>query len=113
MTAEINVTRTGAVQIIRIDRAAKKNALNGPMYRALSDAFRSGDADPGVSVHVVFGSGGVFCAGNDMSDFLAVAKGQANTLGETMAFLDVLPAILVHSAPPLRRPPLTYGSTNM
>ena len=93
MSAEINVIAQGGVQIIRIDRAQKKNALTGPMYRALSNAFRAGDADPSVAVHVIFGSGGVFCAGNDMSDFLAVATGKANALSETMAFLDVLPTI--------------------
>ena len=76
MSAEISVTAQNGVQIIRIARPQKKNALNGPMYRALSDAFRAGDADANVAVHVVFGSGGVFCAGNDMSDFLAEnAKG--------------------------------------
>ena len=93
MSAEIAVTVQDGVQIIRIDRPQKKNALSGPMYRALSDAFRAGDADANVAVHVIFGSGGVFCAGNDMSEFLAVATGKANALSETMAFLDVLPAI--------------------
>lgn len=93
MSAEISVTIQNGIQIIRIDRPQKKNALDGPMYRALSDAFRAGDADANVAVHVIFGSGGVFCAGNDMSDFLAVATGKADALSETMAFLDVLPAI--------------------
>ena len=93
MSTDIAVTRQGAVQVIRIDRPHKKNALNGPMYRALSDAFRSGDADATIAVHVILGSQGVFCAGNDMSDFLAVATGQSNTLAETLAFLDILPAI--------------------
>ena len=93
MSAEISVTTHNGIQVIRIDRPNKKNALNGPMYRALSDAFRAGDADQNVAVHVILGSGGVFCAGNDMSDFLAVATGKPNTLSETLAFLDVLPAI--------------------
>ncbi|TIV24956.1 MAG: enoyl-CoA hydratase, partial [Mesorhizobium sp.] len=51
MTDHILVERQGAVQIIRINRPDKKNALTRAMYAKMSAALTEGDADPAVSVH--------------------------------------------------------------
>ncbi|MET0406939.1 MAG: enoyl-CoA hydratase-related protein, partial [Hyphomicrobium sp.] len=75
MTSEIAVSRDGAVQVLRIARPEKKNALTGAMYGALADAIEGGDSDSAIAAHVITGSGGVFTAGNDIGDFLATAKG--------------------------------------
>lgn len=95
MTADIEVTRDGAVQIIRFTRPAKKNAISGPMYRAMIDALIKGDADAGVAAHVFLGSGGVFSAGNDIADFLAISKGHATAHGvsDVLKFIAMLPQI--------------------
>lgn len=75
MTDHIQIERRGAVQLIRMNRPEKKNALTRAMYAAMSAALVEGDADPSVRVHVFVGVPGAFSAGNDLADFLAVATG--------------------------------------
>ena len=75
MTDHILIERRGAVQVIRMNRPDKKNALTRAMYGAMAAALAEGDADPAVRVHVFLGLPGMFSAGNDLADFLAVATG--------------------------------------
>ena len=65
----------GPVAVVTIDRPEVRNAVNGPTARALADAFRRFDADPGLAVAVLAGSRGTFCAGADLK---AVATGDGN-----------------------------------
>lgn len=75
MTDHILIERRDAVQVIRMNRPDKKNALTRAMYGKMSQALAAGDADPAVRVHVFLGVPGAFSAGNDLTDFLAVATG--------------------------------------
>jgi enoyl-CoA hydratase/carnithine racemase len=75
LTDHILIERRGAVQMIRMNRPEKKNALTRDMYGAMSAALSEGDADTSVRVHVFLGVPGAFSAGNDLADFLAVATG--------------------------------------
>lgn len=75
VTDPVLIERQGAVQIIRINRPDKKNALTRAMYATMTAALADGDADPAVRVHVFLGVPGAFCAGNDLADFLVVANG--------------------------------------
>lgn len=75
MSENIEITRQGAVQIIRINRPEKKNALTRSMYAAMAGALRGGDADPDIRCHVFLGVPGAFSAGNDLADFLVIATG--------------------------------------
>ncbi len=75
MTDHIDVTRQGPVQIIRMNRPDKKNAITRAMYAAMANALTEGDADASVRVHVILGVPGAFSSGNDLSDFMAVATG--------------------------------------
>ena len=75
MTDNILVERQGAVQIIRMNRPDKKNALTRAMYATMSAALAAGDADPEVRVHVFLGVPGAFSSGNDLADFMIVATG--------------------------------------
>ncbi len=75
MTHHIQIERRGAVQLIRMNRPEKKNALTRAMYAAMAGALTRGDADPAVRVHVFLGVPGAFSAGNDLADFLAIATG--------------------------------------
>jgi enoyl-CoA hydratase/carnithine racemase len=94
MNREIAISRQGPVQIIRLNRPEKKNALTSEMYLALGEALGAGDAAPDVAAHVIFGSGGVFCAGNDIGDFLSFATGgNAEKLGAVLGFIRSLPSI--------------------
>ncbi len=67
---EVIVTRTGAVVELRLDRAAKKNALTPAMYAALAGALRDARGDDAVRAVLLTASGETFCAGNDIGDFL-------------------------------------------
>ncbi len=75
MTDFIKVERRGAVQIIKMNRPDKKNALDRAMYGAMAKALTGGDADPEVRCHVFLGVPGAFTSGNDLQDFLAYATG--------------------------------------
>ena len=92
MTQEIQIGRHGRVQTIRINRPEKKNALTLAMYEAMEQALVSGDKDPDVAAHVFLGAPGIFCAGNDIKDFLARAT--SGGLGNhTTAFIRRLPVV--------------------
>ncbi|ESY85017.1 crotonase/enoyl-CoA hydratase family protein [Mesorhizobium australicum] len=75
MTDHILVERQGAIQIIRMNRPDKKNALTRAMYAKMSAALAEGDTDPAVRVHVFLGVPGAFSSGNDLADFMVVATG--------------------------------------
>ena len=79
MTEHVLIERRGAVQVIRMNRPEKKNAITRAMYAAMARALTDGDADPGVHCHVFLGVPGAFSAGNDLADFLAVATGGENS----------------------------------
>jgi enoyl-CoA hydratase/carnithine racemase len=89
MTDHILVERDGPVQIIRMNRPDKKNAITRAMYATMAAALAEGDADPAIRVHVFFGVPGAFSAGNDLADFMAVATG-AHGGGEVWDFLIAL-----------------------
>jgi enoyl-CoA hydratase len=63
----IRVEIDGPVTTILIDRLEKRNAVDGPMAKALAEAFATFDADPAQRVAVLHGEHGVFCAGADLS----------------------------------------------
>jgi enoyl-CoA hydratase len=62
----IRLERNDAVATIAIDRPEARNAVDGPSARALADAFREFEADDALRVAVLWGAGGVFCAGADL-----------------------------------------------
>ena len=72
MTGSPNVVleRDGTIQIIRLARPEKKNAITAAMYGALASAIAATNHDPAVRVVMIEGAEGVFCAGNDLDDFL-------------------------------------------
>lgn len=49
-----------------LDRPEARNAVDGPTAAALADAFREFDSDDSLSVAVLWGAGGTFCAGADL-----------------------------------------------
>ena len=56
----------GPVAIVTIERPAARNAVNRATAQALAAAFRRFDADAALSVAILTGSGGYFCAGYDL-----------------------------------------------
>ncbi|MBI4723830.1 MAG: enoyl-CoA hydratase/isomerase family protein, partial [Rhodomicrobium sp.] len=88
MSAQVQIAQHGAIQTLRLNRAEKKNALTGEMYRALAGALRAAGAADGIAVTVILGQAGIFCAGNDVADFLAASQGGAGLQG--LSFLEAL-----------------------
>ena len=72
--ADIEIKVHEGVQTIRLTRVDKKNAMTGAMYDAAREALLAAENNDDIAVHVFMGSGGVFCAGNDMNDFVRRAS---------------------------------------
>jgi len=75
MSEHVAITVQGALQTIRLNRPEKKNALTGAMYATLGDALKTARASNDIAATLVLGHPGIFCAGNDMADFLAASEG--------------------------------------
>ena len=60
----------GGVMTLTFNRVDKKNSLTAAMYTALADAVEQAESNPSVRVLVFQGHETVFCAGNDIADFL-------------------------------------------
>jgi enoyl-CoA hydratase len=68
--APIRVTTDGPVAIVTIDRPERRNAVDGHTAGALLEAFTAFAADDALSVAVLTGAGGTFCAGADLKAIL-------------------------------------------
>ena len=64
--SSVRVATDGPIAIITLDRPAARNAIDGPTATALAEAFRAFDRDGALSVCVLTGAGGTFCAGADL-----------------------------------------------
>jgi enoyl-CoA hydratase/carnithine racemase len=82
MSAErpVRVTDDGPVRIVAIDRQERRNAVDSVTASLLLGAFEHFDADDTVSVAVLTGTGGYFCAGADLK---ALADGDRRPVGDT------------------------------
>jgi enoyl-CoA hydratase len=56
----------GPIAVVTLDRPEVANAIDRPTADALADAFRRFDGDEALSVAVLTGAGGKFCAGADL-----------------------------------------------
>jgi enoyl-CoA hydratase len=71
----VQVETSGPVVTITLDRPEVRNAVDRRTAEELADAFRAFDADDALSVAVLTGAGGTFCAGADLK---AVSAGTPN-----------------------------------
>jgi enoyl-CoA hydratase/carnithine racemase len=78
------------VTVIRMNRPDKKNAITRAMYSAMTEALVEANEDVSVKAAVIFGLPGSFSAGNDLADFMAVARDPSLT-SEVHAFIHQLP----------------------
>src|SRR5207245_6556089 len=70
----------GAVLTVTIDRPTVRNAVDSETAAALAGSFRRFENDDVLSVAVLTGAQGIFCAGFDLK---ALASGGGNRLSET------------------------------
>jgi enoyl-CoA hydratase/carnithine racemase len=72
----------GNVLLIGLNRPDKKNALTGEMFSALADAYKRYDSDDDLRCAVLYGEGGVFCAGADMTQLKELVESGALVYNE-------------------------------
>lgn len=83
---EVLVEQRDRILIITINRPKAKNAVNAAVARGLADAVDRLDGDAGLSVGIVTGAGGSFCAGMDLKAF---ARGEVPIVeGRGMGFTE-------------------------
>jgi len=88
--SDILIADHGPVRVIRMNRIDKKNALTLPMYSAMAGAIAGATHDTSVRCLMIAGGPDVFCAGNDIGDFVKAAQG--GRLGQPI--LDFLYALV-------------------
>ncbi|MCP4225499.1 MAG: enoyl-CoA hydratase, partial [Actinomycetia bacterium] len=71
----IRVEIDGPVLVVTIDRPEVRNAVDGPTAAELYEAFVAFDQTDELSVAVLTGGSGTFCAGADLK---AIADGRGN-----------------------------------
>ena len=83
---EVLVEQRDRILIITINRPKAKNAVNSAVAHGLADAVDRLGGDPGLSVGIVTGAGGSFCAGMDLKAF---ARGELPIVeGRGMGFTE-------------------------
>jgi enoyl-CoA hydratase/carnithine racemase len=80
MTDLVIISDDGPMRTVRMNRPEKKNALTLPMYDAMAGGIESAKQNPALRCLLIAGAPTVFCAGNDIGDFLGMAMG-AGALG--------------------------------
>jgi enoyl-CoA hydratase len=70
MSDQLLTERLGRTLVITINRPQARNAINRAVSFGLASAVQRLDEDPALSVAVVTGAGGNFCAGMDIKAFL-------------------------------------------
>lgn len=71
----VTMERLDRVLVVSIDRPAQRNAVDPDTARALYRAFLDFEADDGLDVAILTGTGGAFCAGFDLK---TAADGRAD-----------------------------------
>jgi enoyl-CoA hydratase/carnithine racemase len=72
---DILVERANGVLTVAFNRPDKKNAITAAMYQTMADALVQAQTDPEVRAILIRGSVGIFCAGNDLEDFMKSPPG--------------------------------------
>ncbi len=75
----VRIEAEGPISIITIDRPQARNSVDAATARLLAGPFRDFDADPDLSVAVLTGAEGCFCAGADLKEG---AAGRGNSVRE-------------------------------
>jgi enoyl-CoA hydratase len=71
--------RRGSVLLITLNRPKVRNAVNAALAAGVAGALEELDADDSLSVGVLTGAGGYFCAGMDLGAFV---KGESPWFGD-------------------------------
>ena len=69
MSDRVTISIDAGVADVRMNRAEKRNALDGAMFVALAEAGERLKSLPGLRAVVLSGEGASFCAGLDFGSF--------------------------------------------
>ncbi|MGR6917609.1 enoyl-CoA hydratase/isomerase family protein [[Actinomadura] parvosata] len=72
--APVSVERDGAVAVVTLNRPERRNALDGKTKTALRGALEDVAADDAVRAVLLTGTGGSFCAGQDLAEHAAALR---------------------------------------
>ncbi len=75
MSDRVTIDLKAGVADVRLNRPDKMNAVDPPMFEALTEAGNALAQEPGVRAVVLSGEGRGFCAGLDMASFAAMSQG--------------------------------------
>lgn len=84
----------GGVQVARLNRPERKNALSGELVEALIEAIQAAESNPDVRVLVLVGADGTFCAGGDLAGGLGSPDGAVAAHQRRQRFADLLGDIM-------------------
>ncbi|MGH2831615.1 MAG: enoyl-CoA hydratase-related protein, partial [Solirubrobacteraceae bacterium] len=79
LAAAVRTERKGSILLITIDRPEVRNAVNAAVAEGVAGALDELDADDELSVGIITGAGGFFCAGMDLGAFV---KGESPWFGD-------------------------------
>jgi enoyl-CoA hydratase/carnithine racemase len=82
MIDELQIENEGRVRLLRMNRPAKRNALNNALTKGLVEALAAAEADDGVHCVLLTGNGPTFCAGADISEFKDLTSDQQHRVEE-------------------------------
>lgn len=68
MSESLEVSRTGRVLTLHLNRPEKRNALSAELCRRLTQALEDADSDASVGAIVLAARGPAFCAGMDLAE---------------------------------------------
>ena len=77
--AAVLTERRGSVLLITLNRPEVRNAVNAALAAGIASALEELDGDEALSVGVLTGTGGFFCAGMDLGAFV---KGESAWFGD-------------------------------
>jgi enoyl-CoA hydratase/carnithine racemase len=82
--------RHGAVEVLTLNRPARRNALNAALRASLRDAIADVARDDGVRVLVITGSDPAFCAGLDLTEMTEASPAvEPGDMMEALYALDI------------------------
>ncbi|RUO22061.1 enoyl-CoA hydratase-related protein [Aliidiomarina haloalkalitolerans] len=70
MSEHVIVTEANKILTVQLNRPEKRNALTQAMYATMTQALQDANARDDIAAVVFSGAGDLFCAGNDLGDFL-------------------------------------------
>ena len=90
MSELVIVTDDGPVRIVRMNRPEKRNALTMAMYEAMASGIETATKNPALRCVLIAGAPTIFCAGNDIGDFLKMTEPGGALGAPILRFLNAL-----------------------